>query len=192
MPNIRENEDIYKELSKYANVTSEPIYSTVTYATSGNKAATNFFDGSSTKTTTNLTKDRELPQGHKMIVEEIRVSVMPDVTLADLQEFLKDAVLEFAPNEDARPRYFPISMLGAGGGVSGAWSEATASDQYAVVNGQPQQNAVFKLRRPEVLRGGVPFVCKIHHPAAITPAAATKVTVILSGLYAYPAAQAAS
>lgn len=186
------NEMIMKELRGFKNVTGEPLYSTLEFGTSGNSAETNFFTGGNTKTDTNVTKAREIPKGHKKIVTAIRIAVMPDVTPADLKEILKDAILVFAPNEDARLRHIPVVELGAGGGASGFFTQASAADDNLVNNGTPQDNSKGKLARPEVIRGDVPFVCQILHPAAITPAAATRVSVILDGPYAYPAAAAAS
>jgi len=182
---LKINEGLRKELAGMANVTAEPLFTRVEYGTSGNKASTDFFPGGSDKTQTNIVKARELPKGHLAVVEEIRVSLAPDVVVADIQVIEKEAVLAFAPNEDSRLRYFPVEILGAGGGPS------TATTTVGT-HGVPQHNAVFKLRKPEVIRGGEPFVCKILHPAAIAPSAATKVTIIFAGIYAYPTAAAAS
>lgn len=186
MPNetLAISEEHRQELAGLRVKTGEPIYSTVTYATTGNAAKTHFFVGTSDKNVGNVSKARELPDKHLMVVEEIRISAEPEAVVADVQEFLADAVLEFAPNEDARSRYFPLDILGAGGGPY------TPTTTVATI-GVPQQNAAFRLRIPEVIRGASPFVCNIQHPAAITPSAELKIRVILVGIYAYPAAKTA-
>lgn len=190
MDPVEVNEEIYRELEGYANTIDEPMYSKVSYGASGNAAKTQFFPGGSTLTDTNLVKARELPQGHLKIVEAISVSVAPDVTPADLKEIMKEAILEFAPNSTAYKRHYPLDLLGAGGGASGYFLQAIAADDNLVTHGSPNKLSVYRLRKPEVLRGGIPFECNIQHPAAITPAAATKVEVRLLGPYAYPAREA--
>lgn len=190
MPNdvLAISEKLRAELAGLKIKTAEPIYSTVEYGTSGNSAVTDFFAATSVKTVGNVSKARELPEGHVMVIQEIRISAMTDASLADLQEIFGAGtnmpVVEFAPNEDARSRFFPLEILGAGGGVN------SATTTLATV-GKQQQNAAFVLRVPEVIRGGSPFVAKLHHSAAITPAAATKVRMTFVGIYAYNAAKAA-
>lgn len=182
---LKLNAKIRRELAGLDNVTAEPLFARIELGTTGNALSTPLFPGGSDKTQTNVVKAAELPIGHLAIIEEIRISFPPDVVVADLQELEKEAVLEFAPNETAKRRHFPIEMLGAGGGPN------TATTTVAT-HGVPQHNAVFKLRKPEVIRGGVPFVCNLIVPTAVTPSAATKVLTILAGIYAYPAGAAAS
>ena len=193
---VAQSEKIYQELNRFQNVTAEPLYSTKRYM-APMPLEVSFFPGGTDKTKTNVVKAREIPRGHLTVIEEIRVSfsggdwiTAPDAPVL-MRNFLTHAVLKFAPNEDARPRYFPLYMLGAGGGVTGFFQQAAPATENLATLGNPQHNAVFKLRKPEVIRGIIPFVCSIVHQVAFDPPEWADVMIVLAGYYAYPAARAA-
>lgn len=165
-----------REFAAIKRRSSEPLYSEVSYATGNTDLVKQFFAKSSAgdKTVTNVLKDMELNDGEIMRIDEIRVSLMPDAAIADIQEFEKHCVLKFQPNASAEARYFPIEILGAGGGP------CTATTTVGT-HGAPQQNAVLVLRVPEYIKGGIAFVCAIIHRVANTPTAATTVKVIFMG-----------
>jgi len=193
---VAQSEKIYAELNRFQNVTAEPLYSTKRYMAPG-ALEVPFFPGGTDKTKTNVVKSREIPRGHLAVIEEIRVSfsggdwfAAPDGSFL-MQAFLTHAVLKFAPNEDARARYFPLYMLGAGGGVTGFYTQPVPAAANLATLGNPQHNAVFKLRKPEVIRGIIPFVCSILHQVPFSPPDWADVMIVLAGYYAYPAARAA-
>lgn len=186
---IQENQDIYEELSGFANVTDEPLYSVITYEVGVPVQCVPFFPGGQNKFLTNVEKPREIPKGHLKIVEAISIRFFGSVLVADpvlAQSYLQQHV-KFAPNADARPRYIPVDLCSSGGGLG---------DAATITNGLPQKNAIFWLKKPEVLRGTIPWVSEVcGNPALpfVGPGPdPVKIEMRFLGPYAYPAALSSS
>jgi len=187
---VLDHQAALQQLEGMKNKTGEPLYSWTDYDNGNTDLEVEFFAGQNNKALGNIEKDRELPVGHIMVVEEIRFGLLADTVADDVLMWLYQiGCLKFAPNADARPRYFPLDILTLGGGVS-IKQLAVAADQAQLGDGV--QIAAFRLPVPEVLVGGVPFVFSVIHNAAYNPSADTKVLAVMVGPRAYDAGKAAS
>lgn len=187
---ILDHQEALRMIEGMKNKTGEPLYSWTDYDNGNTDPEVEFYAGQNDPTLGNIRKDRELPVGHLMIVEEIRFGIKADAAADDVLVWHENiGCLKFAPNEDARPRYFPLDILTLGGGVS-IKQFAVAADQAQLGDGH--QLAAFRLPIPEVITGGVPFVFSVLHNTAYNPSADTKVLAVMVGKRAYDASKAAS
>lgn len=186
---IKTHEEALEYMRGMMNHIGEPLFSRTLIPSPNTAQDIQFFAGQNEPSLGNIRKDRELPLGHLMVVEEIRFAAQPNVAVIDIQNWLLNGCFRFAPNADARVRDFPLEILGAGGGVA-AMQVLVAGDGLTI--GQPHQLGAFRLPVPEVIKGGIPFVSQSRHAVAFDPESPLKITCIFVGPRAYESQLAVS
>ena len=186
---IKTHEEALEFMKGMMNHIGEPLYSRTLVETAVPLQDIPLFVGQTEPALGNITKTRELPLGHLMVIEEIRFALPVNLIADQFIPFLTNGVFKFAPNADARARYFPLEILGTGGGAH-VPQVAIAADWVNL--GAPHQLAAFRLPVPEVIKGGVPFVAQLRYAIPLQFENDTKVTCIFIGPRAYDASLAVS
>lgn len=121
-----------------------------------------------------------LPPGYTFVVRGISVSLDADETLANAEGFLKNSALTLYINTK---QYFQAMCLSlpAGGGLTGFYSQTTATTGALVNNGNPQVVAIYKISQLTI-EANTPFVVEVK----TLWSANTRVTVILHGTLTRP------
>ena len=128
---------------------------------------------------TNMRQFSSLPIGWIFDATRIRVVPIPSITVADAELLFGRSVVSYLKEGDIEIFTIPALMLNSGCGLLGA-TTVTATDIVSL--GDPSHAAVMKLPFPITIRGGKTFQFKLKFPVAPTPAAATRIKMVLDGI----------
>jgi len=139
-------------------------------------------EGSATNTDldTNMFSNGLLPTGNLFYVRGIAVALDADESVTNAEGFIKNSVLTLTINSKI---YFKAMCLSlpAGGGLQGYFLMTTATDTALLNNGNPQQNAIYKVKELTI-DSSTPFKVSIRSSYAVN----TRVRVMLHGVLNRP------
>lgn len=107
---------------------------------------------------TNLSSKNEIPENEEFVVEEIITFPTPDIETNDIYELYEEGMVEFMISGN-RQLIVPAILCGCP-----ARYEQTAEDvaDAGTDSSCTPYGSGYKLRKPIVLRGGVPFAVKFR------------------------------